>query len=138
VGALTARYATAYCNRGNAWKDKKEYGWSFADYTEAIRIDPKVAMAYNNRAWLWATCPDEKHPDGRKAVESASRACELTGWKDASNVAALAAAHAEAGDFDTAVVWQEEALKLSSGADKAHRSKRLRLYREKKAYRAVD
>jgi tetratricopeptide (TPR) repeat protein len=36
-------------NRGNAYNAKEDYGRAFADYSEAIRVDPKFALAYNNR-----------------------------------------------------------------------------------------
>ena len=54
--------------------------------------------------------------DGRKAVESGLRACELSEWKDASHLATLAAAHAESSDFDRAVEFQEKANKLYADA----------------------
>ena len=38
-----------YCNRGIAYRHKGEYDKAIADYTEAIRLDPKYAKAYNNR-----------------------------------------------------------------------------------------
>ena len=40
---------TLYVNRGLAWADKQEYDKAIADFTEAIRLDPKNACAYNNR-----------------------------------------------------------------------------------------
>ena len=39
----------AYYNRGNAYDDKGDVDRAIADYTEAIRLDPKFALAYNNR-----------------------------------------------------------------------------------------
>ncbi len=48
----------------------------------------------------------------------------------------LAAASAEAGNFDSAVKWQERAQGLYWDAiDKEHRLARLTLYRAKKPYR---
>ena len=75
-----------------------------------------------------ATCPDAKHRDGRKAVELATRACELN-----------EADYAEAGDFDKAVEWQEKANKLYSDADDRKKGEdRLKLYQQRKPYREED
>ena len=41
--------AEAYYNRGWPTADKGEHDKAIADYTEAIRLDPKYAMAYCNR-----------------------------------------------------------------------------------------
>jgi len=135
---LDPKYAMAYNNRGGAWYAKGAYDKAIADFGEAIRLDPKLAPAYNCRAWLWATCPDEKYRDGKKAVDSATRACELTDWKDTLLFDTLAAACAEAGDFDAAVEWQEKALGLLTKGNEQYRKDfdaRLTLYRAKKPYR---
>ena len=42
-----------YQDRGLAWNEKTEYDKALADYTEAIRLDPKSAAAYNDRGWVW-------------------------------------------------------------------------------------
>jgi tetratricopeptide (TPR) repeat protein len=123
-------------NRADARKAKKEYGKALADYSEAIRLDPRDAWAYNRRAWIWATCPEATYRDGTRAVESATRACELTDWKDANLIDTLAAAHAEAGDFDRAVEHLRKANDLCSDAGRKRRGEqRLELYRDKKPYR---
>ena len=101
-----------------------------------MRRDPGYAGSYNQRAWIWATCPEARFRDGKKAVESATRACELTDWKEADVLDTLAAASAEAGDFDAAVKWQEKAQGLYWDAlDKEQGLARLSLYRAKKPYR---
>jgi tetratricopeptide (TPR) repeat protein len=115
----------------------KEYDKAIADYDKAIELDPKYAWAYRNLAWILATCPNGKHRDGRQAVASATRACELTDWKGAEDLDALAAAYAETGDFEAAVKWQEKALELLAKDDVQARkgySARLALYQARKAY----
>ena len=125
--------------RGYARSAKNEYEKAIADYNEAIRLDPKDHNAYNGRAWLWATCPDAKYRDGKKAVESATKACELSAWKDPNNIDTLSAACAEAGDFDVAVKWQSKAVELlSDEKEKEDYRSRLKLYQEKKPYRQMQ
>jgi tetratricopeptide (TPR) repeat protein len=133
---LDPMQATPFNNRGVAWQAKGEYDRAIADYTEASRLDPNQATPFNNRAWLWATCPEAKYRDGQRAVESATRACELSGWKDAYNLETLAAAYAEVGDFARAVASQQKANGLyQSERDRRTGEERLALYRDGKPYR---
>jgi tetratricopeptide (TPR) repeat protein len=133
---LDPRYTLAFSNRGVAWAAKREYDRALTDHAEAIRLDPEFAWPYNNRAWIWATCPDAKYRDGTRAIESATRACELTHWKRSQLIGTLAAAYAETGDFDAAVKWQSKANALSSDTEaKRIGQDRLELYRERKPYR---
>jgi tetratricopeptide (TPR) repeat protein len=127
--------AITYNNRGNTWRNKKECARAVADYNEAIRFDPKYADAYNGRACLWATCPDGKFRDGKKATESATRACELSAWSDPIILSTLAEAHAEAGHFKEAVEWQEKAIRLLTGeAAKRIAEAELRLFKDNRPY----
>ena len=45
--------AALYENRGYAWVKNFEHDRATADYTEAIRLDPKLALAYYNRGVIW-------------------------------------------------------------------------------------
>ncbi len=82
---LDSRCAMVYRNRGLIWANFVQYESALADYSEAIRLDPQDQKAYIVRALLWATCPDARFRDGKKAVESATRACELSDWKVADS-----------------------------------------------------
>ena len=121
--------------RTRVWIAKKDYENAIADFDDAIRLAPRYALAYNNRAWLLATCPSAKGRNGKGAVESAKEACRLTSWNYNVYVDTLAAAYAEAGDFESAVQWQTKAISLTRDeTEKADYRTRLKLYREKKAY----
>jgi len=93
-------------------------------------------IAFNARAWVWATHPDARYRDSKRAVELATRASERYEGKDTTILATLAAACAEAGDFDAAVTWQEKVLTmLEDEADRKAGDIRLALYWAKKPYR---
>ncbi len=132
---LHPNFAQAYYGRALSRMCRKEYDRALADLNKAIRIDSKLASAYAVRASLLASCPNARYRDGKKAVESATMACKLTVWKDAENIAVLAAAYAEAGDFASAVKWQTKATELAIGADVIKEGEeRLKLYQAKKPY----
>ena len=109
---------SAYKNRGIAHVGKRQYVAALADFAEAIRLVPTLASAYEARAWMLATCLDKRFRSGKQAVEDATKACELHGWKDPNHLTALSAAYAEAGDFDAAFSWQSKADELAQARTK--------------------
>lgn len=102
-------------------------------------LDPRTrrrANALTEQAWLLAASRYEIHRDGVRAVEAAREACELTHWKDAACVEALAAAYAECGDFESADKYQTLAEELAAAgpADIRHAAaRRHALYRDRRA-----
>jgi Tfp pilus assembly protein PilF len=132
---LVPRQGVYFYYRGMVWIAKKDYENAIADFNDAIRLGPADAQAHNTAAWLLATCPVAEHRDGKRAVKFATKACELTSWKAPHILDTLAAAHAEAGDFDSAVKWQAKAIDLLSYENqKAEYRTRLKLYQTKKAF----
>ncbi len=125
--------------RGRYLSERGEYSRALAGYEEAIKLDPKNGFALNGLAWLLATRPEAQLRDGRRAVELATRACELTFRADEACVDTLAAAHAEAGDFKAAVESQREAIGLLSQGDPSleHYRARLDAYKANKPFREV-
>ncbi len=122
-----------YYQRGKSGGSRDKYAEAIGDYEAAARIDPDYAIAFNALASLQATCPAAEFRDGAKAVQNATRACELTNWKDARYVGTLAAAYAEAGDFETAVKWQKKAIILLPEKQDYYED-RLKLYQSGKPY----
>jgi len=94
---------------------------------------------HNGFAWFLATASNAELRDGTRAVQEARLAAELTDHQEAAILDTLAAAHAEAGDFDQAVKWQKAALKENDNpAHKEEFEDRLKLYQERKPYRAPE
>jgi tetratricopeptide (TPR) repeat protein len=133
---LLPYYAEAHALRARDRLVNGEYDMALADFDEAIRLDPNAANPYGIRAWTLATCPIDKYRDGKKAVELAIRACDLSEWKENYHLQALAATYAESGNFDKAVKMQEKALEpLGEGEEIMTAESRLDFYKEKKPYR---
>lgn len=114
----------------------KEYGRALDDHAESIRLDPQDPYSYGRRAYIWATCPDPKYRDGKKALQSATTACELSTWDDPVELFALAASYAETGEFAAAIVWITRVNELARDENaKAFGRYVLRLFQDNKPYR---
>jgi Tfp pilus assembly protein PilF len=132
---LKLKNVEAYNNRGLAYYHQGDYDRAVADYSEAILLDPYYEFPYNNLAWLLAVCPDAHVRNGAKAVDYATKACELSEWRIPGWIHTLAAAYAEVGDFDNAVKWETKYLESAlskEASEKAHQQ--LSLYEQKKPY----
>jgi len=128
--------APAYYNRSLAYLAAGDFEKAIADLSDVIRINPRDVAAYNNLAWLRATCPDARYRDGEQALENARKACGLTNWKAAGCLDTLAAAYAQAGDFEQARRWQANAIDLVAvEKDKAELRARLEFYQRNEPYR---
>ena len=135
---VNPKFAFAYINPGIAYEANGDYNKAIADYDEAIRLNPKGAGAYNELAWLLGTCIQASFRNGKRAVEYATKACELSEWKDPNMIDTLAAAYAEAGDFKQAIKWETRYLETPnlSEKDATDAKSRLALYQTRQPYHA--
>jgi len=96
--------------------------------TRVVEADPNDYTSINNLAWILATSPIDSVRNGRRAVELAERAGELTRHKRAFVLSTLAAAYAEAGNFEKAREWaviSVEVAKTEGGKTEEERKKLL-------------
>lgn len=104
-------------------------------YRRAIAIDPEHALCLNNLAWLLATVPDDGLRNGAEAVRLARAARKAHGKPAAWLADTLAAALAEAGDFEGAVEAQTEARHLTPYGKRAEAQRRLEMYQQGRPFR---
>lgn len=81
------------------------YSDAVAFYKQALKIEPEDAWTANNLAWLLATCSDPNIRDGNLAVEYATIANRASNWQFWSFQDTMAAALAQSGDFDQALIF---------------------------------
>jgi len=86
------------------------------DLERALTLKPDDSGVLNNLAWLLATSPDDALRDGKRAIELATKACDVTEWKAAHIISTLAAGYAETGDFAKAREYSEKAVDTDGGA----------------------
>jgi serine/threonine-protein kinase len=94
------------------YAEQKLYADAVAHYQEALRLEPNMAEAHNNLAWLYATSEDPKFRDPKAALEHAQRAVQLTQWKEPGFIDTLAEAYYAGGNYREAVKAQEKTLEL--------------------------
>ena len=90
-------------NKGVEVRAAGDYGEAMHLFGQAAHLDPGFPWSANNLAWTLSTCPDERLRDGKAAI--AYSLCALGVFKTdiPDFLGTLAAAHAAAGDFETAL-----------------------------------
>lgn len=109
-----------------------------AEHETTVQLDPENPVYLNNFAWFLATVPDDRSRDGSRAVRLAEEACRLTNYQGPMFIGTLAAAQAEAGQFEEAVANARDAIalatKLRNHALVRKNLELLELYQQKKPY----
>ena len=134
---LEPKNAQVYNLRAAVHYGADDFAAAIADHIMACEIDPEDPTSFNHVAWIWATCPVPQFRDSAKALEFATRACEMTKYEKAFCLDTLAAACAAAGRFEDAVSWSEKAVELVEEEAKDDYRSRLNLYRAGKAFVTV-
>ena len=133
---LDPKNAPAYNARGRVWEERGRSRQGGRRFRQGD--PPRIPIA--RRQWgAWRGCgrpaPTTTFAMARPRWTLASKACELSHWKDFNALEALAAGCAESGLFGEAVQWQTKAIELAPATDKAELQTRLDLYKAHKTYR---
>jgi tetratricopeptide (TPR) repeat protein len=143
LGPTTKMYlqrAVDFEMRAVAYKIVGQPALALRDLREAVRLAPRDSIANGSLAWFLATCSDEHVRNGSEAVVYAEKACELSRWDESGFIETLAAAYAEAGDFDRAIKYQRQSLSDPTliPKNREEREKHLNLYQQRKPFREYE
>ncbi|MDI6688750.1 MAG: tetratricopeptide repeat protein, partial [Desulfobacterales bacterium] len=136
---IDPNYAGAYYNLGKIFVNQGKIKEAILNYSEALRFNPNMAQALYNLSWITATHENKEFRDGIEAVKLSAKLCKLTNNSQPLALDVLAAAYAETGRFDEAVLTAQKALKLALlyGPEELvlGLKKRLQLYQTGRPYR---
>jgi tetratricopeptide (TPR) repeat protein len=131
---LDSEYSLAYYNRGIVWYDKGQYEKAVADYEHALKLGLNKPYIHNAIAWTRATCPKLSFRNGKTALKHAKIACKLTKSKEYALLDTLAAAYAQANDFESAVSTIKLALEVAPNDKRKELNACLTRYKSGKTY----
>ena len=109
---------------------------AIVSFDEALRSDPYHVATYQGVAWLLATCPESRYRDPQKALEAARRAQRFGAENDPVILDTLAAALANAGDYELAIPYAQQAARLATFPLRGEIEARIALYQQGKPFRA--
>jgi len=125
--------------RGDALLNLGRHEEAVRDYEKALEVEPDDSGVLNNLAWVLSTSPYDEVRDAERAIELATKACEVTQYKEAHILSTLGAAYAETGDFESAVKWVKKGLELADEEEEEKKAleKELERYQAKKPVREL-
>ena len=132
---LDPNSAEAHASMGDALYGRGEMAAALSEWRESLRLAPDSVPTLRQAAWVLATSPDDAVRNGKEAVTLALRAVRITAGKDAGALDTLAAAYAETGRFDFAVLTVRLALLVAPPAQVEEIRRRGTLYKAGRPFR---
>jgi tetratricopeptide (TPR) repeat protein len=122
-------------HRGLAFFYLGDYRSAAADFALAKQQLPLSSYVLGASAWFKATCPDAVFRNGAEALQESKKACELTNWRDPDQLDAYAGACAEVGNYEGALKYQTEAIKVRGVSADTEMEEHLHCYQQHRPYR---
>lgn len=129
-----------HAQRGMAHAQLGQYRDAVRELEEALRLKGDWSEAAQHLAWILATCPDDSIRDGKKALQYARLAQQHSQEPTPLLLDVVAAALAEAGEFDEAADTARQAVERYTKAGAETQANEVRgrmdMYIAGRAYRA--
>jgi len=127
--------ADIICSRGDLLADMGRYASALANYARTVELNPDCGHAYRNGAWLLATCPNKEFRDVESALLGARQVLKIGYGEHHVALDTLAAALANAGEFEEAVQTISLAIDQAPEEAKFAYLARLRMYKDRQPFR---
>jgi arylsulfatase A-like enzyme/Tfp pilus assembly protein PilF len=132
-------FVTAHQTLGELLQSQGKLVEALTHFRRAMVLKPDSVALMNNVAWVLATHPDQDVRQAEEALHIAQRAANETGRTNPVVLDTLAAAYANANQYDLAVSTARSALELLTTPGQEVLKKkilgRLSLYEQEQAYR---
>jgi serine/threonine protein kinase/Flp pilus assembly protein TadD len=126
---------------GGFLMERGKYAQAAATFEQGIAAaasDRELKHLKNELAWLLSTAPLDEVRDGKRAIELATQACQISNNKDHRFLDTLAAAYAETGEFEAAIRWSNSAIeRTTNNAYREEYAKHLEAFQSGKPWRVV-
>jgi tetratricopeptide (TPR) repeat protein len=106
--------AGAHTSLGNALVQKGHLSEAADHYEKALQADPDAILPLNNLAWVISTGPDDSLRNNEIAVKLALKTNQLSKETNPVFIRTLAAAYAQAGQFENAIETTRRAAEQAS------------------------
>jgi Flp pilus assembly protein TadD len=135
---VSPRFAQAYYGMANVLAGQGRAEEACEQYRMALGLRPQWPDCMNNLASVIATHPEMRNSDADEAIRLATRACELSRYRNPVCMGTLAAAYASAGRFSEAIDMANRAVSLADAAGQPQVAEALRrhlsFYKEGRPY----
>ncbi len=106
--------AGAHTSLGNALVQEGWLSEAVDHYEKALQSEPDSILPLNNLAWVMSTGPDDSLRNNEIAVQLATKANQLSKESNPVFIRTLAAAYAQAGQFEKAIETARRALEQAN------------------------
>lgn len=110
-----------YGHLADAWAEKGEFERARPLFEQALRLDPGNPQTMQGYAYWLAMCRREELRDYDRAIELATRACQIVGWRIPEYRRVLSMAHmnratafSHAGQYQAAIVGYRAAIEADA------------------------